>query len=79
MRELFLRLKIKRFFKEKKMRKRLKKKNIWKNVDPYWYRDHYAVKKSNNRWRRCQRLDYKLVMREIDKQWENEELVDHEL
>lgn len=57
------------------MNKRQGKKAIWRDVDRYWYRDHYAVKKSNNRWRRCQRLDYQLLMREIDKQWENEELV----
>lgn len=64
--------------RQKKMKKRQRKKEVWKNVNPYWYRDHYAVKKSNNRWRRCQRLDYQLLMRELDKQMENEELVEHE-
>lgn len=64
--------------REKKMNKRQGKKAIWRDVDRYWYRDHYAVKKSNNRWRRCQRLDYQLLMRELDKQMENEELVEHE-
>lgn len=62
----------------KKMNKRQRKKTIWRDVNSYWYRDHYAVKKSNNRWRRCQRLDYQLLMRELDKQMENEELVEHE-
>lgn len=64
--------------REKKMNKRQGKKAIWQEVDRYWYRDHYAVKKSNNRWRRCQRLDYQLLMRELDKQMENEELIEHE-
>lgn len=41
--------------REKKMNKRQRKKAVWRDVDRYWYRDHYAVEKSNNRWRRCYR------------------------